>query len=517
MTWTPQPVPATIQRDAQAYLAAEFRKLKNTLDVVEFQTFVERGAEPSRLVDGMVAYADGTNWNPGDGEGLYARVGGAWQTLVGLQPDEAETISGDWTFSGPGPTFTDGNAFTLDPTSGAGDIRFEDGGALKALIRWTQATNVLGFQDRDPSAQTRMEFNFDSGDLAVYGDISGVDISASGVISSTSYIAHRPDGGSVSPNIGLTYTTPDHSIGTISGNVGDVLATTLFINDGTVNARCGLFIDGTQQTWGLAETYSSGGNYNFVIKQGGGSALNWDFANARCYFYDDVTIDSDDSGPMLQLGDGAGADGDILIEFNMDRGFRFMQYSTGANTGLNLRSQTDGKYFRVTSTAADLVISRHYGNTAGTSYFDVGGTEDTYSVSQRWWANSTSSTYYGLAHCRTNSQSPTHLTTIGNAGGPFLNYQAAAISDDSTATFSIDTYSMVWITNSYNGTTYAHLGFAGTQAPVNYGSGSNVVTGATNPDTDGKVNIWPSATGVMSIKNRMGVALSFYVISMDRN
>ena len=437
--------------------------------------------------------------------------------------DADETITGNWVFSGPGPTFTDGNAFTLDPSTGAGDIRFETSGALKALIRWTQSTNVLTFQDRDPSAVTRMEFDFDTGALDVIGDISCTDLNATsdvfatGTISSTSYIAHRPDGGTVSPNVGLTYTTPDHSIGTISGNVGDVLATTLFINDGTVNARCGLFLDGTQQTWGLAETYSSGGNYNFVIKQGGGSALNWDFANARCYFYDDVTIDSDDSGPMLQLGDGAGADGDILLDFNMDRGFRFMQYSTGANTGLNLRSQTDGKYFRITSTSADLVISRHYGNTAGVSYFDVGSHDDTYSVTQRWFANSTNSAYYGAAFCRTNAQSPTHLTTIGNASGPFFNMQAAAINDDATGTFAIDTYSMVFIINSYNGTTYAHIGFAGTQAPVNYGSGSNVVTGATNPDTDGKVNIWPSATGVMSIKNRMGVALSFYVISIDRN
>ena len=30
------------------------------------------------LVDGMLAYADGTNWNPGGGKGFYRYTGSAW-------------------------------------------------------------------------------------------------------------------------------------------------------------------------------------------------------------------------------------------------------------------------------------------------------------------------------------------------------------------------------------------------------------------------------------------------------
>jgi microcystin-dependent protein len=40
-----------------------------------------RAAAPERLEDGMVAYADGTNWNPGSGAGPYMYVGSAWVAM----------------------------------------------------------------------------------------------------------------------------------------------------------------------------------------------------------------------------------------------------------------------------------------------------------------------------------------------------------------------------------------------------------------------------------------------------
>jgi hypothetical protein len=40
-------------------------------------------AEPQRLRAGMVVYADGTDWNPGSGEGIYRRnvANNAWVFL----------------------------------------------------------------------------------------------------------------------------------------------------------------------------------------------------------------------------------------------------------------------------------------------------------------------------------------------------------------------------------------------------------------------------------------------------
>lgn len=38
-------------------------------------------APPAKPRDGEIRYADGTEWNPGSGEGIYAYVNGAWIKL----------------------------------------------------------------------------------------------------------------------------------------------------------------------------------------------------------------------------------------------------------------------------------------------------------------------------------------------------------------------------------------------------------------------------------------------------
>ena len=42
-----------------------------------------RSAAPSNIDNGMIVYADGVNWNPGSGSGLYVRDDGAWWFLGG--------------------------------------------------------------------------------------------------------------------------------------------------------------------------------------------------------------------------------------------------------------------------------------------------------------------------------------------------------------------------------------------------------------------------------------------------
>lgn len=37
--------------------------------------------EPAKPREGMVVFADGTNWNPGAGVGVYVRAGAAWVKL----------------------------------------------------------------------------------------------------------------------------------------------------------------------------------------------------------------------------------------------------------------------------------------------------------------------------------------------------------------------------------------------------------------------------------------------------
>jgi hypothetical protein len=76
-----QPLP--VARDAAAlprYLEQEFRRIADTLANLEANYVLLRKlyVEPTRKRDGMVVYADGSEWDPGDGAGLYRYEGGAW-------------------------------------------------------------------------------------------------------------------------------------------------------------------------------------------------------------------------------------------------------------------------------------------------------------------------------------------------------------------------------------------------------------------------------------------------------
>ena len=66
-------------------ISYEERQIMNRLINGDFGTiYLEKlTAAPLSTVirDGMVVYADGTDWDPGSGEGIYAYYGAAWNHL----------------------------------------------------------------------------------------------------------------------------------------------------------------------------------------------------------------------------------------------------------------------------------------------------------------------------------------------------------------------------------------------------------------------------------------------------
>ena len=67
----------------QIWILDELRHITDALSEFETDTvlFKQFNAEPSRLYDGLIAYADGTNWNPGSGQGFYGYYAAAWHLL----------------------------------------------------------------------------------------------------------------------------------------------------------------------------------------------------------------------------------------------------------------------------------------------------------------------------------------------------------------------------------------------------------------------------------------------------
>lgn len=81
MRYTPTAVPVALPRGMRDWLARELRRIANAVGTADTVTLEQLAAEPARLADGMVVYANGTDWNPGSGAGVYAREAGAWVKL----------------------------------------------------------------------------------------------------------------------------------------------------------------------------------------------------------------------------------------------------------------------------------------------------------------------------------------------------------------------------------------------------------------------------------------------------
>jgi hypothetical protein len=103
------------EKYSQEYIENELRRIGAVLDTFGNLQSPVFNAEPDRPRDGMIRYADGTNWDPtGDGEGYYGYWAGAWHFFgggAGPFPDTNRVVGGSFTW------WQDGTSFT--PTSGA--------------------------------------------------------------------------------------------------------------------------------------------------------------------------------------------------------------------------------------------------------------------------------------------------------------------------------------------------------------------------------------------------------------
>jgi hypothetical protein len=77
--YAPSAIPDDCPAGLKAWLADELRRVAATVNATV--VLEPLGAEPTRPRNGLVVYADGTNWDPGSGEGIYGYEAGAWVKL----------------------------------------------------------------------------------------------------------------------------------------------------------------------------------------------------------------------------------------------------------------------------------------------------------------------------------------------------------------------------------------------------------------------------------------------------
>jgi hypothetical protein len=81
MAYTPT-VPSSSPESGPEYIYQELLRVAEALQLVEDGMYLPiRAVPPKKMREGMLAIADGTNWNPGAGKGLYEFRNGLWAKL----------------------------------------------------------------------------------------------------------------------------------------------------------------------------------------------------------------------------------------------------------------------------------------------------------------------------------------------------------------------------------------------------------------------------------------------------
>lgn len=81
MVFRPQPMPAGGDAHLQAVkrvVQATFENIATELQPQQFFQMAVAHVEPPKPRQGMLVYADGADFDPGSGEGLYRHDGSAW-------------------------------------------------------------------------------------------------------------------------------------------------------------------------------------------------------------------------------------------------------------------------------------------------------------------------------------------------------------------------------------------------------------------------------------------------------
>jgi hypothetical protein len=62
-------------------LETEFTEVERAFTSLSSLTLQETHVAPAKPREGNIYFADGTNWNPGSGKGIYAYYSGSWNKL----------------------------------------------------------------------------------------------------------------------------------------------------------------------------------------------------------------------------------------------------------------------------------------------------------------------------------------------------------------------------------------------------------------------------------------------------
>ena len=83
MTFVPLPLGQYSNQEVQRLAGALERELLRLTEASVFSSIIlePQNVEPEKVQDGLTVLADGTNWNPGSGQGVYTYYNSTWNKL----------------------------------------------------------------------------------------------------------------------------------------------------------------------------------------------------------------------------------------------------------------------------------------------------------------------------------------------------------------------------------------------------------------------------------------------------
>jgi hypothetical protein len=124
---------------------------------------------------------------------------------------------------------------------------------------------------------------------------------------STTPFQVRPDSGN-NITTSMTSMTHAHVMGMVTDVDTDNIGMQLYAQGGTKNSRASFFLDGTNDEYGFAQTWSAAGQAEFKIYSGGNNEVTGDFANNLFSFHNSNNIYT--HGGSLFMEEKAAADAD---------------------------------------------------------------------------------------------------------------------------------------------------------------------------------------------------------------
>lgn len=74
-------LPPSDPKDLQRYLALELASIAAAVQALALGHIDKSNVAPAKPRTGDIRLADGTDWNPGSGQGVYAYYGSSWHFL----------------------------------------------------------------------------------------------------------------------------------------------------------------------------------------------------------------------------------------------------------------------------------------------------------------------------------------------------------------------------------------------------------------------------------------------------